>query len=151
MHLLRYITPGMDALDLIILGRQLRQIGERVLRGDDQAEERGSDPGEARPAAAAADARSRELTPGALLVMRDVLGHPGSSITDITSRTGLPQSYVSDSVGRLRALGMAETRADPSDGRRTLVQVPASRLESAGRPEHEAGRSGATERAGSPR
>ena len=122
-----YTFPGMDALDLIVLGRQLARIGERVLRGGSGAEERGTDAGESRSAIAApTGAGGRALPPGGLLVMRDVLGHPGSSITDIAARTGLPQSYVSESVSRLRTLGMAETRPDPSDGRRTLVQVPAS-------------------------
>lgn len=68
------------------------------------------------------------LSAGALLVMRDVFVHPGSAIADITSRTGLPQSYVSDSIARLRASGLAETSSDPADGRRTLVSLASSHL-----------------------
>ena len=44
---------------------------------------------------------------------------------DVTARTGLPQSYVSESVARLRDQGIVETSADPADGRRTLVRVTA--------------------------
>ena len=58
-------------------------------------------------------------------MLRDVFAHPGSSITDITARTGLPQSYVSESAARLRSQGILETSADPADGRRTLVRVSA--------------------------
>jgi DNA-binding MarR family transcriptional regulator len=91
----------MNALELIVLGRQLARIGEEVLRGS---------------AAAAMPA-------GPSLVLRDVFGHPDSPISQITERTGLPQSYVSESVARLRDQGMVQTAADPADGRRTLVRV----------------------------
>jgi DNA-binding MarR family transcriptional regulator len=98
----------VDALDLIMLGRQLTKIGEEVMRGS--------------------DARAAEPTvmpTGPSLVLRDVFANPGSSITDITARTGLPQSYVSESVARLRGQGIVQTSADPADGRRTLVRVSA--------------------------
>ncbi len=93
----------MNALDLIMLGRQLTKIGEEVLRGS---------AAEAMPA-------------GPSLVLRDVFAHPDSPIGDIAGRTGLPQSYVSESVARLRDQGIVETAADPADGRRTLVRITA--------------------------
>jgi DNA-binding MarR family transcriptional regulator len=93
----------MNALELIMLGRRLTKIGEEVLRGS----------------------KAQSMPTGPSLVLRDVFAHPGSSITDVTARTGLPQSYVSESVARLRDQGIVETSADPADGRRTLVQVTA--------------------------
>jgi DNA-binding transcriptional ArsR family regulator len=102
----------MNALDLIVLGRQLTKIGEEVLRGSAQGGHAGDRP-----------AQAPFLPTGPSLVLRDVFAHPGSSITDITGRTGLPQSYVSESVARLRDQGILETSADPGDGRRTLVRV----------------------------
>ncbi len=111
---------GMDALDLIILGRQLTRIGERAMREGD-LEDDGLGPfGTALPA-------------GALIVMRDVLAHPGSSISDITARTGLPQSHVSESVNKLRVKGIAEINADPADRRRTLVRLSARHLDQVAR------------------
>ena len=103
----------MDALDLIILGRQLTRIGERATREADPAD---NGPG----------AFGAALPTGALIVMRDVLTHPGSSISDITARTGLPQSHVSESVNKLRVKGIAEITADPADRRRTLVRLTAT-------------------------
>jgi DNA-binding MarR family transcriptional regulator len=91
----------MNALDLIVLGRQLARIGEEVLRGSAAA----------------------SMPTGPSLVLRDVFGHPDSPISEITARTGLPQSYVSESVARLRDQGIVETSADPEDGRRRLVRV----------------------------
>ena len=93
----------MNALDLIMLGRQLTKIGEEVLRGS----------------------KAQAMPTGPSLVLRDVFAHPDSSITDVTARTGLPQSYVSESVARLRDQGIVETSADPADGRRTLVRITA--------------------------
>jgi DNA-binding MarR family transcriptional regulator len=90
----------VDALDLIVLGRTLSRIGEEALRDGSV----GSPP------------------TGPVLVMKDVIKHPNSAISDITARTGLPQSYVSSSVAGLRQKGMVETSTDPDDGRRTLVR-----------------------------
>jgi DNA-binding MarR family transcriptional regulator len=91
----------MNALDLIMLGRQLSRIGEEAMRGS----------------------KAQYMPAGPSLVLRDVFAHPDSSIADVTTRTGLPQSYVSESVARLREQGIVETSADPADGRRTLVRV----------------------------
>jgi DNA-binding MarR family transcriptional regulator len=91
----------VNALDLIMLGRQLSRIGEEAMRGSWA-------PG---------------MPIGPSLVLRDVFAHPDSSISDVTARTGLPQSYVSESVAKLRDRGIVETSADPSDGRRTLVRI----------------------------
>ncbi len=96
----------VDALDLIVLGRQLTKIGEEAMRGS----------------------KAESLPTGPTLVLRDVLAHPDSSITEVTARTGLPQSYASESVARLRELGVVETASDPSDGRRTLVRVSGRHL-----------------------
>jgi DNA-binding transcriptional ArsR family regulator len=93
----------VNALDLIMLGRQLTKIGEEVMRGS----------------------AASSMPTGPSLVLRDVFAHPDSSITDVTARTGLPQSYVSESVARLRDQGIVETSADPADGRRTLVRITA--------------------------
>ena len=57
------------------------------------------------------------------MVVLDVAENPGSSIGEITERTGFPQSLVSTSVKRLRKYGVLETYTDPQDGRRTLVRV----------------------------
>jgi DNA-binding transcriptional ArsR family regulator len=113
-HRQRCIVRDMNALDLIMLGRQLTKIGEEVLRGPAPGGHAGDRP-----------AQTPFLPTGPSLVLRDVFARPGSSITDITARTGLPQSYVSESVARLRSQGILETSADPADGRRTLVRVSA--------------------------
>lgn len=62
---------------------------------------------------------------GDLLVLADVFAHPGSSISEITARTGMPQSHVSETVARLRDQGTVESFPDPADRRRTLVRVSA--------------------------
>ena len=91
----------MEALNLIVLGRQLTKIGEHALRG-----------------------RAPAQTPtGRALVLRDVFAHPHSSVSDVTARTGLPQSYVSESIAALRDDGILETSPDPKDRRRTRATV----------------------------
>jgi DNA-binding MarR family transcriptional regulator len=91
----------VQAFDLIVLGRQLAKIGESVMRG-------GPSPG----------------PPGSTgLVLADVFGHPGTSVSEITARTGMPQSQVSETVALLRRQGMVESFADPADGRRTLARI----------------------------
>jgi DNA-binding MarR family transcriptional regulator len=92
---------AVDALELIILGRQLTRIGEEVMR----------------------DSNALPLPTGPALVLGDVLAHPDSSIGEVSGRTGLPQSYASESVARLREEGILETTADPTDGRKTLVRL----------------------------
>jgi len=125
-----------------MLGRQLTKIGEEVLRGSKAqtsktptaADTTAGEPTAGEPTAG--EPTPAEPTPaepleapfmptGPSLVLRDVFANPGSSITDITARTGLPQSYVSESVARLRGQGIVRTSADPADGRRTLVRVSA--------------------------
>jgi DNA-binding MarR family transcriptional regulator len=127
----------VDALDLIMLGRQLTKIGEEVMRGSKTQTSKtptAGEPtaGEPTPAVptpgeptAAVPLEAPFMPTGPSLVLRDVFANPGSSITDITARTGLPQSYVSESVARLRDQGIVQTSADPADGRRTLVRVSA--------------------------
>jgi DNA-binding MarR family transcriptional regulator len=92
----------MEALELIQLGRRLVRTGEQVLRGS-------------------GDGPVPPLGPS--MVLQDVFGHPGGSVSDITGRTGLPQSYVSESVARLRDEGLVVTEVDPADRRRTLVRM----------------------------
>lgn len=90
-------SPGVDAAGLFLLSRRLMQIAESVL-----------------PELRAATSLR--------FVALDVGYHPNSSISEITERTGLPQSLVSMSVAKLRDLGVVQTEPDPADRRRTLVQ-----------------------------
>ncbi len=85
-------------MTLFLLGRRLMQIAEGALPGG-------------------------KRTTSARLVFVDVAYHPNSSITEITERTGFPQSLVSTAVARLRDLGLLESSSDPLDHRRTLVRT----------------------------
>jgi DNA-binding MarR family transcriptional regulator len=98
----------MEALELIQFGRRLVRIGEQVLRSS-------------------GDSAAPPLGPS--MVLQDVFSHPGSSVTDITGRTGLPQSYVSESVARLRDQRLVVTDVDPADRRRTLVRASPEHLQ----------------------
>lgn len=75
---------------------------------------------------------SGHLATSARLVALDVAYHPGSSISEITDRTGFPQSHVSSSVARLRELGIVETAVDEDDRRRTLVRLTGAAVARAG-------------------
>lgn len=55
-------------------------------------------------------------------ILIDVFEHPNTSISEITTRTGFPQSHVSASVTKLRETGAVETETDAEDRRRTLVR-----------------------------
>src|SRR5262245_17138962 len=91
----------MNALGLYLLGRRLARLGETALRGT-----------------------TTEGTPASIiLILQDVGAHQPTSISDVTVRTGLPQSYVSTTVTRLTQKGVTLTSADPGDGRRTLVRL----------------------------
>jgi DNA-binding MarR family transcriptional regulator len=101
----------VDALRLYVLGRQLMKIADATFER------------------AGAHAPPR----GETLVLEDIVTNPGSAISEITARTGLPQSHVSASVARFRDRGIVETFADPNDGRRTLVRATWSYVRAAGR------------------
>ena len=55
------------------------------------------------------------------LVLVDVGDHPGSSVSEVVARPGLPQSLVSAAIARLREGGALTTETDANDRRRTLV------------------------------
>lgn len=89
----------MNGVQLFLLGRALMKIGEQALpdvgRGGNGA---------------------------VLVVLADVLDHPDSTVGEIATRTGLPQSAVSMAVARLRETGSVTARTDPRDRRRTLLR-----------------------------
>ncbi|MGC2190784.1 MAG: helix-turn-helix domain-containing protein [Candidatus Dormiibacterota bacterium] len=97
----RCIASDVDALDLIQLGRSLARIGEQSLRGT----------------------LGVGFPTGPSLVVRDVFPNPGVSIYEIAERRVLPQSYVSESVAKLRGQGLLVTEVDPDDKRRTLIRI----------------------------
>jgi DNA-binding MarR family transcriptional regulator len=88
----------MNSTELFLLGRQLIKLAEEGLPGQGG-------------------------NTNARFVLIDVGSHPGTSISEITARTGFPQSHVSMLVTRLRDRGMVRTEVDPLDRRRTLVNV----------------------------
>jgi DNA-binding MarR family transcriptional regulator len=94
----------MNATGLLLLSRKLMQIAEAALP------------------------QNNKPPTSVRLVLIDVAYHPGSSITEITDRTGFPQSLVSMSVAKLRDLGVVATEPDPTDRRRTLVR-PTTRMQ----------------------
>jgi MarR family len=91
----------MNAVELYLLGRRLMKIAEEALP---------------KPATGGAPTSVR-------MILIDIGEHPNSSVGEIASRTGFPQSHVSASVARLRELGALSTSIDPSDRRRTLTRV----------------------------
>jgi DNA-binding MarR family transcriptional regulator len=95
----------MNGVELFLLGRTLMKLGE-----------------EAMPAPPDDGVRRAGSTRMVLIVLSDVLGHPGTSVGEIAERTGLPQSQVSTAVARLREAGSVETSQDPADRRRMLVR-----------------------------
>ncbi len=98
--------PSLTARELIVLGGRLTRIGVAALRAHGQLGQRGES----------------SVPVGVFMVRADVFGHPATSIGEIADRTGLRQSYVSESVARLRGQGVLETGPDPNNGRRTLVR-----------------------------
>src|SRR5580698_3420855 len=88
----------MNPMSLFLLGHKLMQIANSAL-----------------PAGKTATS--------ARLIFVDVAYHPNSSITEITERTGFPQSLVSTAVAKLREIGFLASEPDPLDRRRTLVSA----------------------------
>ena len=93
----------MNAVEVYLLGRKLMKIAEAAFAAD--------------------PAHGRGLPTSVRMVLVDISMHPESSIGEITTRTGFPQSHVSASVTRLRDEGVLKTSIDPGDGRRTLVRL----------------------------
>jgi DNA-binding MarR family transcriptional regulator len=89
-------------------GGQLHRLGRRLI---ELSREVTGDPGDL------------ALTPGEAAVLEEVVTHPGSSVSELSVRSGFVQSHVSGSVARLKARGLITTEADPADGRRTRVQA----------------------------
>jgi DNA-binding MarR family transcriptional regulator len=100
----------MNGLDMLLLGHRLIKLGEEALP----------------------ESAFHRLPAGVRTVLLDVFEHPGSSISEITARTGFPQSLVSAAVARFRDRGVMVTEDDPADRRRTLVS-PAPGAKEAGR------------------
>jgi DNA-binding MarR family transcriptional regulator len=86
----------MKSTELFLLGRRLMKLAEEGLPG-------------------------LGVNNSVRFVLLDVAANPGSSITEITVRTGYPQSHVSTSVMKLRQFGLVRTEIDPLDRRRTLA------------------------------
>ena len=89
----------MNGLELYLLGRKLMKLGEQAMPQSGFV----------------------RMPTSVRSVLVDVYEHPGSSISEITARTGFPQSHVSAAVAKLRERGGLITAADPADRRRTLV------------------------------
>lgn len=64
-----------------------------------------------------------DIAPGEFLVLQDLFLNGRSPVGDIAKRTGLAQSRVSTSVRALAGRKWVATTADPSDGRKTLVDL----------------------------
>jgi len=91
----------VNAVELYLLGRRLMKIAEEAL----PKLPTGGPPTSVR------------------MILIDIAEHPDSSVGEIASRTGFPQSHVSASIARLRELGALVTAIDPSDRRRTLTRL----------------------------
>ncbi|MEV8631165.1 MarR family transcriptional regulator [Streptosporangium sp. NPDC051023] len=93
----------MNGVELFLLGRALMKIGE-----------------EAMPTEGIGQHSTSVRT--VLIVASDIRDHPDTSVGEIATRTGLPQSAVSASVARLREAGSIVTATDPGDRRRLLIK-----------------------------
>jgi hypothetical protein len=102
MNPVRCIVIDVNASELFHLGRKLMKLSEQAMPPSRLG--------------------NGDLATTVRLVGIDVMTHPGSSVSEITERTGFPQSQVSLSVARLRELGALVTAPDPADRRRTLVR-----------------------------
>lgn len=91
----------MDAAQLHKLARRLREVALAASNGDDEA----------------------PVSASELAIVEDVAHHPGTSIGEITRRTGLAQSLVSRTVVALRDAGVFTTEADTMDRRKLLVSI----------------------------
>lgn len=94
----------MDAGQLHRIARILREVAAHAAAGPDE----------------------RPVSAGDLAVTSDVAEHPGTSVGQISRRTGLAQSLVSKTVATMRDAGVFATADDPDDGRRLLIRLSSS-------------------------
>jgi DNA-binding MarR family transcriptional regulator len=94
----------VNGVELFLLGRTLMKIGE-----------------EAMPSEGIGEHTTSVRT--VLTVVSDLRGNSGTTVGEIATRTGLPQSAVSASIARLRSVGAVITETDPKDRRRTIIKV----------------------------
>ncbi|MEU7602883.1 helix-turn-helix domain-containing protein [Streptomyces sp. NPDC041003] len=92
----------MNGVELFLLGRTLMKMGEQAM-----PQVKSGTPGSTR---------------SVLVVLGDLLSHPGTTVGEIAARTGLPQSQVSTAVARLEEAGSVDTEPDPADRRRRLIR-----------------------------
>ncbi|MFC3572049.1 MarR family transcriptional regulator [Streptomyces yaanensis] len=93
----------MNGAELFLLGRTLMKIGEEAIPTEGVG-------------------RYSTSTRSVLIVMLDIYAHPDTTVGEVATRTGLPQSAVSGCVARLRETGSVLTTTDPADRRRTLLR-----------------------------
>lgn len=91
----------MRAADLHRLARTLREVALRATgnTGEDR------------------------VNAGELAVLEDVARHPGSTVRDVTDRTGLAQSLVSRITRAMADAGALTIDADPQDRRRVRIAL----------------------------
>ncbi|MFD0273487.1 MarR family transcriptional regulator [Kitasatospora sp. NPDC127111] len=111
----------MNGVELFLLGRTLMKIGEQAMPQPDRLDRLDRSDRSDQP-----DAGPRGSVRSVLVTLGDVLAHPGATVGEIATRTGLPQSQVSTAVARLVEAGSVETEPDPADRRRRLVRPAAS-------------------------
>ncbi|MDP9235514.1 MAG: MarR family winged helix-turn-helix transcriptional regulator [Actinomycetota bacterium] len=102
------MDDGMEVGDLYYVGRKLKAYAERTL---------GAKPGDIE----AVPLHHR-------LILKHVLGSPGATIQELSTRLSLAQSMVSTAVGALRNKGLVTSEVDPSDRRRVRV-MPSEQLQ----------------------
>ncbi|WP_030396537.1 MarR family transcriptional regulator [Kitasatospora purpeofusca] len=95
----------MNGVELFLLGRTLMKVGEQAMP---------------EPATG-----SRGSVRSVLVTLGEIVASPGTTVGEIATRTGLPQSQVSTAVARLVEAGSVLTEPDPADRRRRLVRPAA--------------------------
>ncbi|MFF5775888.1 MarR family winged helix-turn-helix transcriptional regulator [Streptomyces virginiae] len=95
----------MNGVEAFLLGRTLMKIGEQAMPGPKS--------GPAGPVRSV------------VVVLGDIVSHPGTTVGEIAARTSLPQSQVSTAVARLEQAGSVDTEPDPADRRRRLIRPTA--------------------------
>jgi len=67
--------------------------------------------------------RGSDLPPGTMLLLRQIIGEPGLTVSELARRSGLVKSFVSTTLDQLVAQGHVEKRPDPGDQRLLRIYV----------------------------